>query len=398
MKRPMLRSTFTIVPLLALAIISCSGDALPPDSRPAQSTLPTTSTTLATTTTTLFSVQGAPVNLVSLIESFYQYATGAADQPPTAASAIIDQLRVAPAQTPSAGVASIGAFKGSQVAVVEMGDDLFLAVRREAGWEIVGGHWPSLSASPYYGPAPRLVAVVGSDARPGEDVDRTRADSIHFIGLDGDGGGAVVGLPRDSYVPVPGFGNRKITGSLALGGPETMLATFRDLTGLPLEGYLLTGFEGFEQLVDSVLGKVEVTVPFPIDDRWAKANLDAGLQMLSGFDALAFARARKTVPGGDFTRSSHQGEILLGAAKMVKAMGYRAIPGLMEGSEEWLITDLSAEQLLTLSAMIVSANLDEIPNVVAPGSVGTAGGASVVFLADETDAIWVDLADGRLDS
>ena len=176
-----------------------------------------------------------------------------------------------------------------------------------------------------------------------------------------------------------------------------MLTAFRDLTGLPLEGYLLTGFEGFQQMVDSVLGSVEVTIPFPINDKWAKANLDAGLQMLSGFDALAFARARKTVPGGDLTRSFHQGEILLGAARTVKAMGYRAIPGLMESSEEWMITDLDAEQLLTLSAMIISADLDEIPNIVAPGTVGTAAGASVVFLTDEADGIWADLADGRLD-
>jgi LCP family protein required for cell wall assembly len=388
----------TCLLVLLVAVAGCSGDAVPPDSRPAPSTSPTTETTVAaTTTTTSFSVQDAPVNLASAVEVFYQFATGAVDQVPNAVPGIIDQLRIAPAQTPSSGVASVGAFKGSPVAVVEMGDDVFLAVRGENGWRIVGGHWPSLSVPAYYGPGPRLVAVVGSDARPGEDVDRTRADSIHFIGLDGEGGGAVVGLPRDSYVPVPGFGSRKITGSLALGGPDTMLEAFRDLTALPLEGYLLTGFEGFQQMVDSVLGTVEVTVPFPIDDRWAKASLDAGLQMLNGFDALAFARARKTVPGGDFTRSSHQGEILLGAAKTVKALGYRAIPGLMEGSEEWLITDLDAEQLLTLSALIISANLDDIPNVVAPGTVGTAGGASVVFLTDEAEGIWVDLADGRLE-
>ena len=387
-----------VVLVLTLLVVACAGDAIPPDNqRPAGSTSPTTSTIGSTTTTTVFTVDNAPVNLASLIESFYNYATGTADTAPNIAAPILELLPVAPTQIPATGEAFVASFKEHPIAVVEMGDDLFLAVRGEAGWEIVGGHWPSLSIPAYYGPEPRLVAVVGSDARPGEDVDRTRADSIHFIALDGAGGGAVVGLPRDSYVPVPGFGNRKITGSLALGGPDTMFAAFRDLTGLPLEGYMLTGFEGFEQLIDSVLGAVEVTVPFPIDDRWAKANLEAGIQMLDGFDALAFARARKTVPGGDFTRSFHQGEILLGAAKTVKALGHRAIPRLMEGSEQWLITDLSAEQLLTLSAMIISANLDEIPNVVAPGTVGTAAGASVVFLTDEADDIWVDLADGRLD-
>lgn len=329
---------------------------------------------------------------------FYAYATGASERPPNAVAPILEQLPVVPVETPTGGAAFTGVFKETPIAVIEMETDLFLAVDGGSGWQIIGGHWPSLDIPGYYGEAPRLVAVVGSDARPGEDVDRTRADSIHFIGLDGEGGGAVVGLPRDSYVPVPGFGTRKITGSLALGGPETMLATFRELTGLPLEGYLLTGFEGFQQLVDSVLGAVEVTVPFAINDEAAQASLKAGLQMLNGFDALAFARARKTVPGGDFTRSFHQGEILLGAAGAVKALGYRAIPRLLEDSETWLITDLGAGQLLTLSAMIISADLDSVPNIVAPGRVGTAGSASVVFLTDEAGGIWQDLADGRLDS
>ncbi|HEX6221189.1 MAG TPA: LCP family protein, partial [Acidimicrobiia bacterium] len=229
-------------------------------------------------------------------------------------------------------------------------------------------------------------------------IARTRADSIHFVGLDGSGGGAVVGLPRDSYVPVPGFGTRKITGSLALGGPDTMMAAFSELTALPFEGYVLTGFAGFEELLSSVLGGVEVDVPFAINDRWAHVALSAGRQMLNGAEALGFARARKTVPGGDFTRSQHQGVILLAAARAVQGMGYDAIPRLMEAAEPHMATNLTPEQLLTFSAMAISADLDSISNVVAPGSPGSAGGSSVVFLANSAHDLWADLADGRLDS
>jgi LCP family protein required for cell wall assembly len=241
-----------------------------------------------------------------------------------------------------------------------------------------------------------LIAVVGSDARTGQPVDATRADSIHFVALDGLGAGAVVGLPRDSYVPVPGYGTRKITGSLALGGPEVMVASFLNLTELPLEGYVLTGFAGFQGLVE-ILGGIEVEVPFAINDVKAKAALTAGLQILNGFDALAFARARKTVPGGDFTRSEHQGALLVAAAQGVRGMGPLAIPGLMEAAEPQLMTDLSAEQLLTFSVLATKSNLDEMPNLVAPGSPGWAGSASVVYLHDAAYSIFADLADGRLD-
>ncbi len=393
----MTRRDLTRAAALALLIVACAGGAEPPDSRPAVSTSTSVTTTLPTTTTSQpIAIDGAPAGLAGVVESFYSFATGQSSEPPSAASAVLDVLPKSPASTPATGKASMGVFKGSSLATVQMQDDVFLMVDDGEGWRVAGGHWPSLSVSPYYGPSPRLVAVVGSDARPGEDVDRTRADSIHFVGLDGQGGGAVVGLPRDSYVPIPGFGNNKITSSLALGGPDTMQEAFKDLTGLPLEGYLLTGFEGFDQLIDSVLGGVEVIVPFAINDKAAKATLEAGLQILNGFDALAFARARKTVPGGDLARSFHQGEILVGAAKGAQALGFEAIPRLLTDSEQWLITDLDAENLLTLSAAVISADLDQVPNLVVPGRLGTAGSASVVFLTDEATQIFGDLADGSL--
>lgn len=82
---------------------------------------------------------------------------------------------------------------------------------------------------------------------------------------------------------------------------------------------------------------------------------------------------------------------------MVAAMGYTAIPRLLELAEPHLMTDLSPEQLLTFSALTISSRIDEIPNVVAPGRSGSAGGASVVFLDDSVDALWADLADGTLE-
>jgi hypothetical protein len=79
-------------------------------------------------------------------------------------------------------------------------------------------------------------------------------------------------------------------------------------------------------------------------------------------------------------------------------MGISAVPGLMEASEPYLFTNLSPEQILTFSALAIATDLDSMPNVVAPGSPGTAGSASVVYLADSAVELWTDLADGRLGS
>src|SRR5690606_32753282 len=101
------------------------------------------------------------------------------------------------------------------------GDDLILAVDDGSGWRIVGGSWPDLDLQ-YFGDFPRLVAVIGSDARPGENQDRSRGDSIHVVALDGKGGGGVVGIPRDAYVPIPGVGQNRVSAALSLGGPDAI--------------------------------------------------------------------------------------------------------------------------------------------------------------------------------
>ncbi len=392
------RSLLSLLLALVLALVACSSEE-PIASTTTTEPTTTTTSTIPTTTTTVVSVSvtDAPPGLADLVEGFYLYATGGATTAPPAPPTVIAAIEPAETDVPVQGGASVGSFGGQQVAVVEMGDDVFLAVEDDGGWRIVGGEWPSLDLAGYYGEGPRHVAVVGSDARPGQDVASSRADSIHFVALDGAGGGAVVGLPRDSFVAVPGFGNRKVTTSLSLGGPEAMMGAFADLTGLPFEGYVMTGFAGFEAMLGEVLGGVSVEVPFAINDRWAHVTLEAGLQMLDGAQALGFSRARKTVPNGDFTRSEHQGVVLLGAAAMVQAAGVSAIPGLMELSEPHLVTDMTPEALLTFSAMAARANLDEVDNIVAPGSPGSAGGASVVFLHDSADDLWADLADGTLE-
>ena len=396
----MFRPFHSLLLVLALVAAACSAETAETttSSTSTTTTIPTTTTTIPTTTTLPpVSVENAPPELAAVIDAFYDYAAAREANPPPMVEPVMASIVPTPRDTPATGVASVASFRGHGVATVEAGGDLFLLVDDGTGWRIVGGAWPSLEVPAYFGGAPRLIAVVGSDARPGEDIRATRADSIHFIGLDGAGSGAVVGVPRDSWVVGPSGGRGKITNILANHGPDALLQTFKDLTGLPLEGFVLTGFGGFGEMVGSVLGGVTVVVPFAINDVAAKANLAAGEHLLDGAQALAFARARKTVSGGDFTRSSHQGVILIGAAKKVQGMGYGAIPTLLAGSEPWVDTNLTPEQLLTFSAMAISANLDAMPNIVAPGSVGRAGAASVVFLSSSAADLWADLADGRLE-
>jgi LCP family protein required for cell wall assembly len=395
---------FSILLVLALVIGACSQEAEPITTSRVSTTTPTTvpptttPTVPPTTTTTVppFTVKGAP-KIEALLDQFYRYATGEAADPPRMSRQILTQIKPGPAKTPRSGEVSFGLFHDQGIATVQMNKDIFLLVNNGDGWRIVGGKWPSLSLPAHWGPSPRLIAVVGTDARPKEDVVATRTDSIHFVGLDGQGHGGIIGIPRDSWVPIAGGGRSKINNALPWAGPQGMMETFEDLSGLPLEGYVMTGFAGFEALIGRVLGGLHLKVPYPMRDQAAKADLDAGPQMVDGDQALAFTRTRKALPNGDFDRSENQGLLMLDVVRNLQnQQGIMGIPRLLDLAEPFIVTDLGPAELLTFAAQTIATKKDAIPNVVVPGLGGWAGSASVVYLSDSASEVFADLADGRL--
>ncbi|MGE5460067.1 MAG: LCP family protein, partial [Solirubrobacterales bacterium] len=122
---------------------------------------------------------------------------------------------------------------------------------------------------------PTFVLVIGSDARPGADPAHGLADSLHIVGVDPRTGTAsILGIPRDSFVPIPGVGTDKINASLARGGPDLVVRTVERLSGIHIDGYVLTGFAGFERLVDAV-GPIAIDVPYPMNDPSSHATFRA---------------------------------------------------------------------------------------------------------------------------
>jgi polyisoprenyl-teichoic acid--peptidoglycan teichoic acid transferase len=237
------------------------------------------------------------------------------------------------------------------------------------------------------------VLAIGSDARPGGDMRKSNGDSIHLIGVDPQTGvGTVVGFPRDSWVKIPGHGTGKINSALAMGGPTLMAETVRQLTGLPVDYYVLTAFEGFQKIVDEV-GGVHVQVDKKMNDKYSGARFDPGWHDMSGGEALAYSRDRHDVANGDFTRSLHQGNVMLsGLAKL------RAEVGDDAGLQRWIGVllrhadlDSPPQQLLPLAALARRLDPAKVTNVVVPGRVGTAGAASVVYLTDDARKLFLDL-------
>ena len=65
------------------------------------------------------------------------------------------------------------------------------------------------------------ILAVGSDARPGETMTRTRGDALQMIGINTKTGAATaIGIPRDSWVSIPGYGSNRMNAALNFGGPQ----------------------------------------------------------------------------------------------------------------------------------------------------------------------------------
>ena len=242
-----------------------------------------------------------------------------------------------------------------------------------------------VASASYVEPAKRhllFVLIIGSDVREG-DPKAGRSDSLHVLAIDTKkGAGTMIGIPRDSYVPIPGHGTSKINASLFFGGPERTVQTVEQVTGISFDYWALIDFSRFRKLVDT-LGGVEVNVPYEMHDHFSGADFKAGRTKMNGAQALAFSRNRHDAHNGDFGRSENQGRLLIAALEKFKedTKNPLKLAKYLRAFDELVASDVGVGELLQLAALGRTIDPGKVKNVVVPGRAGSAGGASVVFIS-----------------
>jgi LCP family protein required for cell wall assembly len=162
--------------------------------------------------------------------------------------------------------------------------------------------------------SPQTILVLGSDRRFGDGKIPPRSDTIIVVRLDPDKNAtAILSIPRDLRVDIPGHGRDKINAAYAEGGPKLTVRTVKQLLMLPISHVVNVNFGGFQRAVNR-LGCVYVD----IDRRYFNAHggpggyatidLKPGYQKLCGKDSLDFVRYRHT--DDDFVRAARQQEFL----------------------------------------------------------------------------------------
>jgi len=162
--------------------------------------------------------------------------------------------------------------------------------------------------------------IAGSDARSNADsnVEGARTDTIMLLHVPKSGPTALISLPRDLYVSIPGHDSNKINAAYSWGGPTLLVETVEELTGMKVDHYVEIGFSGVKEIVNAV-GGVNLCLDYDVNDKESKLKWQAGCHDVQGSQALAFARMRKADPLGDIGRAERQRQVVSAVAKKLQS-------------------------------------------------------------------------------
>jgi LCP family protein required for cell wall assembly len=212
--------------------------------------------------------------------------------------------------------------------------------------------------------------LVGSDSREGMTEEELRqagteanpggvlTDTIILVHLSPKRDKAVlVSFPRDTWVDIPGHGDGKINTAYGRGeraekgtGPRTLIQTVEGLTGIYIDHYLEVRFGGFLKMVDA-LGGVDVCLPTAVQDKDSALDLPAGKSRVKGKQALAFVRARKFDPRGDFGRIQRQQQFLGAMLRRATSAGILARPDRLYRFLDTVARNLTVDDKLGINDM-----------------------------------------------
>jgi LCP family protein required for cell wall assembly len=223
-------------------------------------------------------------------------------------------------------------------------------------------------AEPFTFPEGTLnVLLLGSDRRTGIGF---RTDAIVIVSVQPASGlVALVSIPRDLYVYIPGFTVSRINTAWIYGetlgypggGPQLLFDTVLYNLGVPIDRYALVEMEGFQRVVD-LLGGLDVRVACEYTDwrlrrpdlpqqaasSWTLFTVPRGVVHMDGDYALWYARSRAR--SSDFDRARRQQEVLRAMYRGALDPGVLTrLPELYRALQSSIKTDADLDDVLALA-------------------------------------------------
>lgn len=215
------------------------------------------------------------------------------------------------------------------------------------------------------------ILVLGID-QPCEHVDEPfRSDTMMLVTIDPLSKTAgMLSIPRDLWVPIPGFGSGRINTAFRNGemndypggGPALAMETVEYNLGVHVHHYVTINYDGFIEAVD-LIGGIDVDVPEDIRDPdypdrcygYDPFYLSQGQHHLDGATALKYARTRATF-GVDFDRAGRQQQVVLAGLDRVMEQNVSLLaraPELWSAFEENVATSMTYQEAIGLGMLVM---------------------------------------------
>ena len=237
--------------------------------------------------------------------------------------------------------------------------------------------------TPWDGAGRVTILIMGLDYRDWSSKEKySRSDTMILLTFDPlTKSAGILSIPRDMWVPIPGFDHGKINTAYFLGeaynlpggGPGLAIKTVEQFLGVPINYYAIINFDTFVKFIDEI-GGVKIDIPNKItidllgDGSATKKTLKPGVQVLPGEWALAYARNRHT-ENGDFDRAERQQQVIMAIKDRI--LTFNMLPGLIAKAprlyrelKSGIDTNMTLDEAIKLALLIPDLSDEEIQKAV----------------------------------
>ena len=205
------------------------------------------------------------------------------------------------------------------------------------------------------------IILLGADRRR-SNVTVWRTDTIMLIFVDQPRQEvAVVSIPRDTYITIPGYGKQRINvvdyfGEAGVvkvdgGGPELLRQVLQANFNVRVDRYVRIDLEGFAKVID-ILGGVEVEITCPHTVTWGHKTIrfEKGRRRLNGEELMAYIRARRG--SSDIDRARRQQRAIMAMRERARELNLLPrLPQLLVTLGQSVQTDLSLREMWLLGRL-----------------------------------------------
>lgn len=205
---------------------------------------------------------------------------------------------------------------------------------------------------------PFVVYISGVDTRGNSPIGDTGLSDVNQIAVINPSTKKIllINTPRDTYVALMGDSTKmdKLTHA-GLYGTNCSIRTLESLYDVDINYYVKMNFYSLVRIIDA-LGGITVQSEYTFSSDYSLSEtmytFYKGPNYLNGDRALAFARHRKGLPGGDMRRGVHQQQIIQAVLKkLTSATVISNFTGILTAITDNTKTNISSEEINSLIQM-----------------------------------------------